>query len=227
MKKMRTWQTVVVVAFLAWALIPPGLVIASWLRSYLAPIEPVPRAFQIDLRAARDVPGRLVTIIATKQTPQKGDYFGHLWIAWPETPPLAPKGTREAGYYAVDQIQGLRTMAASVWAPWGFLTGHAPIPGTMKADDGWWRHLQIDVRVDEAAYQRALQVDTRWRSETRYGLRPGVKGIGPGRTWACQDYVFEVASALGLKADTRDWTQFPMGSFMDFAKANGIEVAQK
>ena len=91
-------------------------------------------------------------------------------------------------------------------------------------DDGWWRHKQISIIVDEAHFQAALAVDTKWRKETRYSLRTGIKNIGQDRTWGCQDYVFEVAAALGLQADHRDWTQFPMGSFLDFAKRNNITV---
>jgi hypothetical protein len=213
-----------VVISLLWFFANFVLIIASWGRSYLTPTGSVPQVFALDLRADKSIPGHMVTIIATKQTPSKGDYIGHMWVAWPQTPPLAPAGTKEAGYYAADQLQAALTMAGAIWAPWGFITGHAPVAGHMKVDDGWWRHKQINVTVDEAHYQAALAVDSKWRRETRYGLRPGIKGVGQERTWACQDYVFEVAAALGMKADHRDWTQFPMGSFVDFATANGVVV---
>jgi hypothetical protein len=212
-------------AFAAWFFLNLGLVAASWGRSYFAPIHPVPQIAKLDLRADKNVVGRIVSIIATKPTPSKGDYIGHMWVAWPETPPQAPKGSKEAGYYAQDQLQAIRAMAYSLLAPWGWATGQVAVPGLMKVDDGWWRHLQLDVTVDEARYQAALAVDTKWRRETRYSLRPGLSGVVAPRTWACQDYVLEVAMALGLKADHRNWTQFPMGSYLDFAKENGIDVS--
>jgi hypothetical protein len=219
--KMVTW---VVIFWLFGNLV---LILASWGRSYLTPTRAEPFVAALDLRADKAVAGRTVTIIATKPTPSKADYIGHMWVAWPETPPLAPKGSKEGGYYATDQLRAAITLAGAIWAPWGFATGHAPVGGVMKPDDGWWRHKQIDVTVDEAAYQAALAVDTKWRRETRYSLRPGIAGIGPGRTWGCQDYVLEVAAALGMKADSRNWTQFPMGSFLDFAAANKIVVTDR
>jgi hypothetical protein len=209
---------------LVWFLGNLVLILASWGRSYFAPRGASPQIASVDLRENKTIAGRVVTIIATRPTPSKADYIGHMWIAWPETPPLAPAGTKEGGYYASNQLQAALILAGAIWAPWGFLTGQAPVEGLMKVDDGWWRHKQIDVRVDEAQYQAAIAVDSKWRRETRYSLRPGIKGIGQGRTWACQDYVFEIASALGLKADQRNWTQFPMGSFLDFAKRNEIAV---
>lgn len=207
-----------------WFFVPLLLIIASWGRSYWTPTSALPHVATLDLRTDKAVAGRVVTIIATKPTPSKADYIGHMWIAWPQTPPLAPAGTKEGGFYATDQLKAAFTLAGAIWAPWGFATGHAPVGGVMKVDDGWWRHKQIDVTVDDARYQAALAVDTKWRRETRYSLRPGIKGIGLGRTWGCQDYVLEVAAALGMKADSRNWTQFPMGSFLDFAKENGIVV---
>jgi hypothetical protein len=211
---------------LAWVFGNLLLVLTSWGRSYLTPHSGAPFVAAIDLRRDTTNPGRIVTIIATSPTPSKGDYIGHMWIAWPQTPPLAPKNTKESGFYAVNQIDAVIQMAGAILAPWGFATGQAPVPGHLKVDDGWWRHKQINVTVDEATYQAALAVDTKWRAEARYSLRPGIRSIGPGRTWACQDYVYEVAAALGLKADHRNWTQFPMGSFVDFAKRNEIAVAR-
>ena len=211
----------------AWFLGNLVLVLASWGRSYLTPINPLPQIITLDLRPDTAVKGRVVTIIATKPTPSKADYIGHMWVAWPETPPLAPANTKEGGYYAVDQVRAALTLAGAIWAPWGFLTGQAPVDGLMKADDGWWRHVQVDVTVDEVHYQAALAVDTKWRRESRYSLRPGIIGFGLGRTWACQDYVFEVAAALGMKTDQRNWTQFPMGSFLDFAGLNGLVVSER
>lgn len=209
---------------LVWLIISPLLAIASWSRSYFTPVGATPYIVAIDLRADKTSQGRVVSIIATKPTLSKGDFIGHMWVAWPATPPLAPAGTKEGGYYAVDQLQAALTLLGALWAPWGFATGQEPVPGLMKVDDGWWRHKQIDITVDEARYQAALAVDSKWRRETRYSLRPGIKGIGQSQTWACQDYVLEVAEALGLKAGQRNWTQFPMGSFLDFAKSNKIAV---
>lgn len=213
------------VACLAWVLLNFGLVVAAWMRSYYAPIEPVPQATSLDLRTDKTAPGRTITIIATKPTPSKGDFIGHLWLEWPETPPLATPGTREAGYYANDQIQAIQAMAAALILPWGSVTGQDLVPGLMKVDDGWWRHLQVHVRVDEAQYQAALRVDGRWRTEDRYRLRPSMIGPDKGKTFACQDYVFDVAAALGLDTARRSWTEFPMGSFLRFARINKIAIA--
>ena len=51
--------------------------------------------------------------------------------------------------------------------------------------------------------------------------------IGPhnGKTCACQDYVFDVAATLGLDTAKRSWTEFPMGSFLRFARINKIAIA--
>ncbi len=219
----KNLRTVSFVAF-AWFLGNLMLIIASWGRSYSTPISSTPQIALVDLRNDKSVAGRVVTIIATKPTPSKADYIGHMWVAWPQTPPLAPKGSKESGYYADNQVQAAVTLAGSILTPWGFVNGQAPVVGHMKADDGWWRHKQVQVTVDEDRYQSALAVDTKWRVETRYSLRPGISGIGQERTWACQDYVLEVATALGLKAGRRNWTQFPMGSFLDFVKLNEIAV---
>jgi hypothetical protein len=222
----RLTRTIVLLAF-AWFVINLALVVASWGRSYFAKIEEGPQVLRIDTRADKAVPGRLVTLIATRPSPSKGDYIGHMWVAWPQTPPLAPNGSREGGYYADSHSQAIMAMAGALLAPWGGLTGQAPVGGHMKVDDGWWRHIQIDVTVDEARYQAALAVDSRWRRERRYSLRPGLAGFGGhARTWACQDYVFEVADALGLRADRRDWKQFPMEAFLYFARDNGLSVKQ-
>jgi hypothetical protein len=210
---------------LGWFLLNLSLVGASWSRSFLTPINPMPQVHSLDLRADKSVQGRVVSLIGTKPTPSKGDYIGHMWVAWPQTPPGAPAGTKASGFYADSQMEAVGAMATALLLPWGFVTGQAPVGGHMKVDDGWWRHVQIDVTVDEARYQAALAVDTKWRTVRRYSLRPGIAALGgQARTWTCQDYVRDVAIALGLKATRRDWTQFPMGSFLDFAKENGVVV---
>lgn len=210
-----------------WIFLNLAAVGISWGRSYFAPINASPQVLRVDMRADKVSAGHVVTLIATRPTPSKGDYIGHMWVAWPQTPPLAPPNSFEGGYYADDQLQAALALAGAILAPWGALTGQAPVSGHMKVDDGWWRHIQIDVTVDEDRYQRALEVDSRWRREARYSLRPGIAGFGgAGRTWACQDYVFEVADALGLKADRRDWKQFPMGSFLDFARDNYLVISK-
>ncbi len=215
----------ILLAILAWVALNLGLVVAAWMRSYYAPIEPVPQAAALDLRTNKSAPGRVITIIATKPTPSKGDFIGHLWLEWPETPPLAKPGSHESGYYANDQIQAIKAMAAALILPWGTVTGQDFVPGLMKVDDGWWRHLQVYVRVDEARYQAALAVDRRWRSENRYRLRPSLIGPDKGKTFGCQDYVFDVAAALGLDTAQRSWTEFPMGSFLRFARINKVDIA--
>lgn len=194
-----------------------------WAQVTLHPVDPVPRVIELDLRTDKSVRGPTIDIIGTRPTPSKGDYIGHLWVAWPLTPPGARLGSREAGYYADSQMQAVGAMAASLLLPWGFLTGQAPVPGHMKADDGWWRHFVIRIETDAAGLQRALAVDARWRVRRTYVLRPGVGSLGPSETIACQDYAFEVAAALGLRVpDRRDWTRFPFGSFQELADVNGL-----
>jgi hypothetical protein len=212
---------------LAWLALNLGGVAASWLRAWTTPIEADVSRVALDLRANRTLPGRTVSIIATRPTPSKGDYIGHMWIVWPETPPGAPHGTRESGYYAHDQLQAVRAMVVALLAPWGVVTGQVPVPGLIKADDGWWRHMQIDVVVDEGRYQAALAVDTRWRREARYALRPAMIGADAGRTFGCQDYVVDVAVALGLRPGPRPWAEFPMGAFTAFARANKVGLPQR
>jgi hypothetical protein len=203
-----------------------GFVGAAWLRSYYAPIAPLVERLALDLRQDKARAGQVITIIATRPTPSKGDFIGHLWLAWPHTPPMARPGTRESGYYAKDQIQAIKAMAAALILPWGTVIGQDYVPGLMKADDGWWRHIELAVRVDEARYQAALAVDRRWRNERRYRLRPAMIGPDKGKTYACQDYVLDVAAALGLKASDRTWTEFPMGAFLRFAHQNGLHPNQ-
>jgi hypothetical protein len=207
----------------AWLLLNVGVVGWRWASVLTAPIDPAVRITAVDLRQDRAQPGRTVTLIGTRPTPSRGDFIGHMWVAWPQTPPGARPGTREAGFYARDQLQAAGALALALLAPWGPLLGQPPVPGHLKADDGWWRHFQIDVTVDEATYATALAVDARWRAETRYSLRPGLFGLGQTSTVACQDYAQQVAAALGLAVPkTRDWTLFPLGSFRELAEANGL-----
>jgi hypothetical protein len=210
---------------LGWFLLNLGLVAASWSRSYFAPGGSETRTIAVDARTNSALPGRIVTLVATRPMPGKGDFVGHLWVSWPEPPPGAPQGSSESGFFADDQVQAASALAGSLLAPWGAVTGQVPVPGRLVEDDGRWRHVQFEITADEAAYQAALAVDRRWRDETRYSLRPGLPALGgTARTYSCQDYVFEVAEALGLKRAKRDWTQFPMGAFLDLLDANSLAV---
>jgi hypothetical protein len=218
------WLRRLAVAALVWTLLNLGAVLVRWTQTLTAPIGPSVQTVQLDLRQDRSTPGVVVTLVGTRPTPARGDLFGHMWVVWPVTPPQAPAGTFAAGYYAGSHVEAAGAMAVAMLAPWGWLTGQVPVPGTLKADDGWWRHFEIQVRTDRAGLARALAVDGRWRSETRYALRPGSFGVGLSRTVACQDYVLEVAAALGLTVPARrDWTLFPIGSFRELARANGLE----
>jgi hypothetical protein len=209
---------------LAWSLLNSALVAASWGRSYFATIAPLPQVLALDLRTDTTVPGQVVTIIATKPTPSQSDFIGHIWVAWPKTPPFAPAGSKEGGYYAKDQMRAAGALAGALLAPWGFIRGQTPVEGYMRIDDGLWRHAQLSVTVDDARYRAALLVDTKWRRETRYSLRPSLVGKRAHQTFGCQDYVFDVAQALGLKAHDRDWKRFPMEAFLDIANDNGVIV---
>lgn len=211
---------------LGWIILNVAMVGAAWLRSYYAPIAPQVERLSLDLRQDKARAGQVITIVATKPTPAKGNYIGHLWLAWPQTPPMAKPGTRESGYYAYDQNQAIMAMINALILPWGVVTGQDFVPGLLKADDGWAHDIELAVRVDEARYQAALTVDRRWRRETRYRLRPAMIGPDKGKTYACQDYVLDVAVALGLKASDRTWTEFPMGAFLRFAHQNGLHPNQ-
>ena len=217
------WLKRVILVLAVWLGVHVAAVGFRWTQVTLHPVDPVPRVIKIDLRTDRTVRGPTVDIIGTRPTPSKGDFIGHMWVAWPLTPPGARPGSREAGYYADSQMQAVGAMAASLLLPWGFVTGQAPVPGHMKADDGWWRHFVIRIETDAAGLQRALAVDARWRAQRAYVLRPGLGPSGQAATIACQDYAFEVARALGLKVPgRRDWTRFPFGSFQELAAVNGL-----
>jgi hypothetical protein len=95
----------------------------------------------------------------------------------------------------------------------------------LRADDGLRPDFVWRIRVTEAAYTQAQAVDARWRTETRYVLRPGIAGAGPARTFACQDYVREVAGALGLQIPPPDWSVFPPTQFRRLLVVNGLPAS--
>jgi hypothetical protein len=219
----QRWVRYVALACAAWVAALVLLVAASWVRAN-GPESPVaPVVYRLDLRTDPAIPGRTVDIVAKTASPTGGDYVGHIWIGWPETPAGARPGSRAAGYYADDQLQAVAGLAGALVAPWGVLTGQNAVPGRMRADDGLPGETILRIEVEEAAYQRALAVDAAWRQETRYVLRPGVRGVGPGRTFACQDYAFEVAQALGLRRPTSFWGNFPATHFRNLLRANAID----
>jgi hypothetical protein len=220
----RRWLRLVLWLALGWFLLNLGVVLLRWGQVVLAPVPATPARIELDKRTDTSTPGHVIVIAGTRPTPSKGDLFGHMWVAWPITPPGAPSGTREAGYYARSHLEAAGAMVVALLAPWGPFVGQVPVPGTLKADDGWWRHYEIAVRTDDAGLARALAVDRRWRGEQRYTLRPGLFGIGTPATIACQDYAMQVASALGLEApEPRDWTLFPLASLRELARANALE----
>lgn len=207
-----------------WLIVNLAGVLVRWGQAVLTPVPMATATLALDLRQDRSVPGVVVTLAATRPSPDRGDLFGHLWVIWPQTPPGAPPGSRAAGYYARSHAEAAGAMAVALLAPWGSLTGQRPVPGILKVDDGWWRHYQIAVRTDRAGLARALAVDSQWRRETRYTLRPGLGSWGVARTIGCQDYAFSVASALGLAIPARrDWTLFPIGSFRELLRVNRLE----
>ena len=90
----------------------------------------------------------------------------------------------------------------------------------MKNDEGLYRHWQLKIRVNDDQYKRAIAIDNKWRNQREYLLRPAING----QTITCRDYVFEIASAIGLKARSNDWAKFPPESFQELLELNNIKT---
>lgn len=216
----KIWQAITfgLVFIAVWCLLHLLVLGISWLKS--VSIAPRDTAFSLDLRNDKTAIGRTIILSAIKANPAKSIWFGHMWVVWPEAPPLATDGAKEAGYYAQCKIAAARGLLLSVLSPLALLLGQRPIKGVMRDDAGVSRDWQLAVQVDEGDYWRAIQIDTKWRQEQQYSMRPAFRG----RTYTCRDYVFEVANAIGLSLPKNNWAQFPPETFKAFLANNGIEL---
>lgn len=199
-----------------WCITHILLLVISWVRSYFYNIHNN-EIKNLDLRNNKEKDGKRLIFCAIKAQPQKSVWFGHMWVAWEEAPPLA-KGEKEAGFYAKCKAKAAKSLIFSIISPIAMIKGQEPIEGIMKDDKGLYRHWEIEVLVDELDYQKAIMVDNKWRNQKQYSMRPSFNG----RTITCRDYVFEIAEAIGLKAKTQNWAEFPPQSFHNFMKLNGI-----
>ena len=195
----------------------------SWSKSYFVDFGPRPTSYFIDLRANKAANGRQIVFVATQALLKRKWYFGHLWVQYETTPPNAPTGTYQFGYYSKNQTEAAKELLISYLNPLGFYFGQKPVEGIIKSDDPWPHHLELKVQIDEAAYKKALEADSLWRAKTIYTNNPGWGKPAFG----CQDYAFAIAVAIGLNAPQSHFAQFPAESFVNFAHENGIEVKRK
>lgn len=192
----------------------------AWIRSYFLEICPSVENQCFDLRSDWLEQGRVIEVCAMKAQPANSAWFGHMWVVWPEAPPMAKDGAREAGFYAACKGKAAKYIISSILSPFWILTGKKPISGVFLDDKDTKRDWRFKLIVDEDAYVRALEVDSIWRGESRYALLPKIGG----RTFSCRDYVFEVMLALGLEKTPKNWAAFPPESFLKLLTMNGMKV---
>lgn len=209
-----------IAAYLALIALHIIILTISWIRSYFLEICPSIENQCIDLRSDWSQQGRIIEVCAMKAQPVNSAWFGHMWVVWPEAPPLAKDGAKEAGFYAACKGKAAKYIISSILSPFWILTGKEPISGVFLDDKDTKRDWRFKLMVDEEAYARALEVDSVWRSESRYALLPKIGG----RTFSCRDYVFEVVSALGIKKTPKNWAAFPPESFLKLLTMNGLEI---
>lgn len=197
------------------------ILIIAWLKSHFLKICPNLNERVFDLRRDNTQSGKKLTFALMKAQPHKSFWFGHMWVIWPEAPPLASNGAREAGFYAQCKLKAAKYLVLSILSPIGPFTGQKPIEGVFLDDRNTDRHWQFHAIIDEATYQEALKIDTKWRLESRYALRPKIGG----RTYSCRDYVFEIAQTIGLKRLPTNWAAFPAESFHQLLSMNAINAA--
>lgn len=205
-----------VLIIFVWCAVHLFVLILAWIKSVMIAKKENP--FFLDLRKDTSMPGKTIVLSAIKANPRNSVWFGHMWVVWPEPPPLAEGGAKEAGYYAHCKIAAARGLILSILSPLAIFFGQKPIDGVMRDDAGIGRDWQLMVQIDQSDYERALEIDSKWRRENRYAMRPGIGG----KTYTCRDYVFEIASSIGLKPSKNNWAQFPPETFMNFLAENGL-----
>lgn len=206
--------------YILWAICGLSIVIFKWLKSYFLNINN--KENYIDLRQNKEAQGKNIIISVVKPNPPKGIWFGHIWIIWPDAPPLA-NGEKEAGFYAHSKIEATKKLIGAILSPFSFITGHKPIKGIMRDDSGLQRDWVLIAHVDDDIYDAAIKIDNKWRNETNYSLHPQKCG----KTISCRDYCLEIAQEIGLKARFDKWAQFPPETFRDFLIENNILPAYK
>lgn len=192
----------------------------AWIRSYFLEICPSIEQQCLDLRSDWTKQGQIIEVCAMKAQPKNSAWFGHMWIVWPEAPPLAKDGAKEAGFYASCKSKAAKYIVSSIISPFWILLGKEPISGVFLDDRNTKRDWRFKLIVDDDAYRRALEVDSVWRGESRYALLPKIGG----RTFSCRDYVFEVVTALGIKKTPKNWVAFPPESFLKLLTMNGMKI---
>lgn len=176
--------------------------------------------YAFDQRSDLSRPGRVVVLATRRAEPEKGFLVGHVWVIWPEEPPIPGMGDRQPawGHYGDPFWPAVGAVALNLFNPSAFLTGMKPVPGRLLPDYFVEPEMLIEITVDEAAYQQVLAVHQRWLAEQRYSVRPGTYGPRV----ACQDYVFDIAKAAGLAVPDRFWMEFPYTSWLRLMAANGL-----
>jgi hypothetical protein len=207
--------------FLAWVLFLLGAVLIAYGRAYWNDGGGREAAFAIDMRADPANPGKVVELVTRRAEPDEGLIIGHTWVVWPENPPHAsmPGQAPGWGHYADPFWQGFRAVVLNVLNPAALVTGMPRVPGRLMAETWAQPQMRIVLTLDATGYARVEAVHRRWAAETRYSVRPGT--FGP--RIACQDYVYDIAEAAGLKTPKRDWMEFPYTSFLRLLDANAID----
>lgn len=223
MKKIRAGAKLIGKLFLSWFFLNLIIVFIAWGKSYFVDFGPRPQVFELDLRKDTASKGDTITFVATQAEPEKLWYFGHLWVWFGKDLPHEPKGKNQFGYYSQDQNIAAFELAKGLLNPLGFYFGQKAVKGEIRFDDPWPHHLELRVRVDEKDFNNAIATHEKWRAQNVYLNRPkwGEK------SYACQDYAFDIARAIGMKTPFKTFGEFPPESFVKFSAMNGIKVPEK
>lgn len=185
----------------------------KWFASYT--IATQTHSSFLDIRRNRLAEGKILKFRAIKADPNKSVYFGHIWIVWQDSPPLAD-GAISSGYYPADKTMAFQSLVSSFFSPISWLEGQKSVKGEMKDDTNLKYDWEMAVRIDDDAYWRASLIDNYWRVQNLYSLRPRLGS----KTNNCRDYAFQIAEAIGLKTDAYNWAEFPPETFVRFLKSN-------
>jgi hypothetical protein len=209
-------------AALTWCLIVVIGVLIAYGRGYWNEGGGRDASFALDLRQDRNTPGQVVELVTRRAEPDEGLIIGHTWAVWPQDPPHAGQGGLPPGwgYYAEPFWPGAAAVARNMFNPLGLITGMKPVPGHLTAETWALPQMRLVLTLDAAGYARVRAVHERWLAETRYSVRPGLYSPRV----ACQDYVYDLAQAAGLKVPARHWMEFPYTSYLRLLAANGIDV---
>lgn len=223
MKKIKSGTSIAIKLFLFWFFLNLTIVTFAWGKSYFVEFGSRPQTFTIDLRHDKNQIGETITFVATQPEPEKTWYFGHLWVWFGRDLPNEPKGKNQFGYYSQNQNIAAIELAKALINPFGFYFGQKPVKGEIRFDDPWPHHLELTVKIDTQAYEKAVKIHEKWRAQDRYLNRPkwGEK------SYACQDYAFDIARSIGLKTPQNTFGEFPPESFVKFAAMNGVKVPKK